>query len=625
MRINIISILAPLAAAAIITGCDKTATERTWSTDPDAVIVNASVGTLTRSNPLGNEEEQKKFNPGDVISIWQKSTNKIYDYVLGENGWAPVNNDKYMVWPSNKKDNFSAAYQYSASKNLVTDQSTLAGLASADCMVNEAIVVSEAPSDNKLSFTMPRIFSLVTVRIAGYNEQYNAEKDKISDLKIYLTHSSLAAAEAVSPYVLDAQGKEPASAAEGTIGWTYSAIGRSPGDNAGKVVFIEFKIAGKTETVTGIPTLENGKKYTFNLTVGKRKIDAGDISVSDWGSTGNLIEGGGEQDAEKTSDPISMTVLREQLKAWNEANPENKKELKDLITKELLDENCKKGKLIISGDFDNTTPAYTSQNYTCHGMSEETLEAFGKIAEYVRNKNNNVIELDLSGLKGLTAIGEIKDKNGNVAWDLSFYRSSLVTFIGSPDITIIDGSAGDCFGHNDKLVSVSGLENVTSARGAFGYCSSLSEVPSMPKVTNLRDTFNGTAIKELCHGNVEILSVRDCKDLTVIDCPKVNCLIGKAFLSDISLMNNLKELHLTSASFEYVHVQAFYGVPINQVTLYLNDNQKDNIDKDNEYAWTPKKSGGTSAVDGTLPTGTPSSSVSLKDFKAIYCGETQIK
>ena len=37
MKINIISILAPLAAAAIFAGCSKTAPERTWSTDPDAV------------------------------------------------------------------------------------------------------------------------------------------------------------------------------------------------------------------------------------------------------------------------------------------------------------------------------------------------------------------------------------------------------------------------------------------------------------------------------------------------------------------------------------------------------------------------------------------------------------
>ena len=39
MKINIISIVAPLAAAAILTGCATPASERIWSTDPDAVRI----------------------------------------------------------------------------------------------------------------------------------------------------------------------------------------------------------------------------------------------------------------------------------------------------------------------------------------------------------------------------------------------------------------------------------------------------------------------------------------------------------------------------------------------------------------------------------------------------------
>ena len=66
----------------------------------------------------------------------------------------------------------------------------------------------------------------------------------------------------------------------------------------------------------------------------------------------------------------------------------------------MFDENCKNGKLIISGEFDNTTPAYEDTgSKKCYGMSEETLEAFEKIAEYVRTKANNVKEVDLSDSK----------------------------------------------------------------------------------------------------------------------------------------------------------------------------------------------------------------------------------
>ena len=38
-------------------------------------------------------------------------------------------------------------------------------------------------------------------------------------------------------------------------------------------------------------------KYTYNLTVGKDKVEAGDITVSEWGSTVDLNGEGGEQDA----------------------------------------------------------------------------------------------------------------------------------------------------------------------------------------------------------------------------------------------------------------------------------------------------------------------------------------
>ena len=39
-------------------------------------------------------------------------------------------------------------------------------------------------------------------------------------------------------------------------------------------------------------------KYTYNLTVGKDKVEAGDITVSEWGSTVDLNGEGGEQDVD---------------------------------------------------------------------------------------------------------------------------------------------------------------------------------------------------------------------------------------------------------------------------------------------------------------------------------------
>lgn len=648
MRINIISILVPLASAALLAGCTKTAPERIWATDPDAVRIEASVGVLTKTYPAGTEEEQKKFKgpegqkyPGDRIAVSAEANGqaeKTVTYEFDAEVWNPVPATDYLVWkapvtykawyPASAKDGFTLPADQSGS--LVENHGNFE---KADFMIGEYVCGSKdkIPSDHKLKLTMNRKMALVTVNVDKnrLNNQFDGK-----DIYMIRVESIRSGRSVVSP---DGTGSgDPVDVRPYRYDIAYSTDGNYhaivvPCDGDDSAVFLKITVWWKPGTeqdkavlyVTGRPAFEAGKHYTYNITVGKDKLEAGDITVSDWGATVDLIEGGGEQEADKLSDPISMSGLRSRLKAWNDANPNDQKQLKDLITKELFDENCKNGKLIISGEFDNTTPAYEDTgSKKCYGMSEETLEAFEKIAEYVRTKANNVKEVDLSGLKGLTAIGKIQKKNGSESYDLSFYAGYLETFIGSPDITVIDS----CFGNNNNLVSVSGLENVTGARGAFQGCRKLSVVPNMPKATNLRYTFSDTAIKELRHDNAEILAISDCASLEVIDCPKVNWLIGGAFKGNIRALDNLKELHLTAESFELVNANVFQGgIPIGRVALYLNENQVDNIKhiaSNDYYEWRPKKAdGNTSAVqaDGTTDY------ILLNSFEHIYCGNTRIK
>ena len=642
MKINIISILAPLAAAAIFAGCDKTAPERTWSSDPDAVRIEASV-LQTKTSPDGKDGDPSQFLPKDEIAVYDGS--KTVTYWFDGDDWLPKPETDYLVWKA--PVTYKAWYPASAKDgfDLPTDQSRSSGseaaaknFAKADFMVGEYVCDSKdkIPTDHKLKLTMQRKMALVTVnvdksRLKNQFEGMDIYKILVESIQSGLSHVSSDGTGSGSP--VDVKPGPSDDAYKDGKGDYHAIVVPCGGDASAQ--FLKVTVSWKDDAhpngedtpfvVTGRPTFEAGKHYTYNLTIGKDKVEAGDITVSDWGSPVPLIDGGGEQEADKLSDPISMTDLRTQLKAWNDANPENKKELKDLITTELLNENCKNGKLIISGEFDNTTPAYTATQYrTCHGMSVETLEAFEKIAAYVRDKNNNkVTVLDLSGVKGLTAIGEIPKKDGNVPYDLSFENSGLVTFIGSPNIVAF-GSAGSGFWGNLNLVSVSGLENVIYAGYAFPNCSSLSEVPNMPKATDFRNAFSGTAIKVLCHKNVEKLTISGCNELTKIDCPKVNYLISKAFSSPLP---KLTELRLTSDYFEEVHVDAFDGVVKAECSLWLNANQEGNIDKTNNlFAWTPKKSDqSTSAVDNSGGGNQGKTSISLEGFKAIYCGDKQIK
>ena len=641
MKINIISILAPLAAAAVFAGCDKTAPERIWSSDPDAVRIEASV-LQTKTSPDGSGGfDPSQFLSYDEIAVYDGS--KTVTYWFDGDDWLPKPETDYLVWkapvtykawyPASSKDGF----------DLPTDQSRSSGSTAAadnfkkaDFMTGEFVCDAKGkiPTDHKLKLTMQRKMALVTVNVDKSRLKNQFEGKDIYMIRVESIQSgqSIVSSDGIgSGSPVDVKPGPYDGAYEDGKGDYHAIV--IPCDGDASATFLKITVSwlpgyddDKAELyVTGRPAFEAGKHYTYNLTIGKDKVEAGDITVSNWGSTVPLIDGGGEQDADKLSDPISMTDLRTQLKAWNKANPENKKELKDLITTELLNENCKNGKLIISGEFDNTNPAYTATQYrTCHGMSVETLEAFEKIAAYVRDKNNSkVTVLDLSGVKGLTAIGEIPKKDGDVPYDLSFENSGLVTFIGSPDIVAF-GSAGSGFWGNLNLVSVSGLENVIYAGYAFPNCSSLSEVPNMPKATDFRNAFSGTAIKVLCHKNVEKLTISGCNELTKIDCPKVNYLISKAFSSPLP---KLTELRLTSDYFEEVHVDAFDGVVKAECSLWLNANQETNITKNgNVIAWTPKKSdGSTSAVDNSGGGNQGKTSISLEGFKAIYCGDKQIK
>ena len=634
MNMNILKLLAPLA---LLAGCAKTTTpEYSWTTDPDAVRIEASV-LQTKTSPDGSGGfDPSQFLSYDEIAVYDGS--KTVTYWFDGDVWAPKPDTDYLVWkapvtykawyPASSKDGF----------DLPTDQRRSSGsaaaagnFAKADFMIGEYVCDSKGkiPSDHKLKLVMQRKMALVTVnvdkdRLKNQFEGKDIYMIRVESIQSGLSHVSSDGTGSGSPVeVLPG----PYDGAYENGKGDYHAIVVPCGGDA-SAQFLKITVSWKDDAhpygedtpfiVTGRPTFEAGKRYTYKLTVGKDKVEAGDITVSGWGATVDLND-----DADKLSDPISMTDLRTQLKAWNDANPNSPKQLKDLITTDLLDANCKKGKLIITGEFDNTTPAYEDTgSKKCYGMSVETLETFEKIAEYARTEANNVKELDLSGLKGLTAIGDIPKKNGSTPYDLSFYAGKFEKFIGSPDIIALEG---ETFGNNNNLTSVSGLENVTSAWGAFNGCRSLSEVPDMPKATVLRRTFSGTAIKELKHDKVELLAIGDCSALEVIDCPKVNYLIGEAFKSLTTPMNSLKELRLTSEYFEYVLVSAFYGVNINQVTLYLNANQESNIEhveSNNYYVWRPKKADGkTPAVqaDGTTDY------VLLNDFKAIYCGETPIK
>lgn len=267
------NILYTLALLSIFASCAKTELPHFGGeNDPNAVVISPSVAVLSsKSNPLGDDEAQKKFNEGDVITIKDLSDSKVYTYKLTNGSWKSTD-EKCLLWHSESL-NIEASYGSKGNEGQgVVDQSDAEKIASADYMTFSG-QVSRTKGSNELSFSMTRQQALVTVVIASYGNQYNPIKDLISELKIC----------DLTPYIRDADGNYTDVRDNGTVGYRYSAI--VPG---GQSLGIFYKVHDQDRKVIdplNQTHFDAGNSYTINLRVGKDKIEVDDISVSDWDST----------------------------------------------------------------------------------------------------------------------------------------------------------------------------------------------------------------------------------------------------------------------------------------------------------------------------------------------------
>lgn len=277
-----------MALLTLFAACTKTPQAGTgYAADPDAVRVNVSVGSLTRSNPLGSAEEQTRFNAGDKISVIHVSANKLVNYKFDGISWAPEG-DNYLKWQSGGENTFRLQYPYIGYERdfgeFFKDQSTLEKMSRSDLMKSEDIGYTEIPDDKRLTATLKRQRSLVTVVIAGFADEFSSEDAKITDLKMHLWDGGQGdEIITVTPYIRDAQGAAQPEGTAGLKGYSYTAIGRNGCDYRGNA-FISMIVAGKTLTVSNPAPMEIGKHYIYNLMVGKETVKIAGVTVAPWGT-----------------------------------------------------------------------------------------------------------------------------------------------------------------------------------------------------------------------------------------------------------------------------------------------------------------------------------------------------
>ena len=277
-------------AGLLLAGCATDSdNNNTWLSDPNAVHVSASVGSIfTRSNPAASDETgQKGFNNGDVMGVSNSGKSLTYTYNEGTNDWQP-GNGSYLVWdasnlefqcwyPADGKNTFSKGY-------IQEDQSNETEIAKSDYMMADVGYVG-IPSDRKLKVPMFRKTARLIFNIQSFNDQFDASTTKVNHIRI----ASKASTDASETSITNIK---PLQNGEGGKGTTYTAL-VIPGAVEGHLYFTTDE-AAETPLVVKTGTLEAGKSYTYNLIVGKNKVTIGGVTVAEWG-TGKIDGGKAEE------------------------------------------------------------------------------------------------------------------------------------------------------------------------------------------------------------------------------------------------------------------------------------------------------------------------------------------
>ena len=273
-------------AGLLLAGCATDSdNSNTWLSDPNAVHVSASVGSIfTRSNPAASDEAgQKSFNTGDVMGVSNNGTSITYTYNKDTNDWQP-GNGSYLVWDASNL-NFECWYpadgKNTSSKGYIQeDQSSTEAIAKSDYMAAD-VICGRIPSDRKLKVPMFRKTARLILNIQSFNDQFDASTTKVNHIRI----ASNASTEASETSIINIK---PLQNGEGGKGTTYTAL-VIPGEVEGKLYFTTDEDT-EAPLVVKTGTLEAGKSYTYNLIVGKNKVTIGGVTVAEWGP--DKIDGG---------------------------------------------------------------------------------------------------------------------------------------------------------------------------------------------------------------------------------------------------------------------------------------------------------------------------------------------
>ncbi len=269
----------------VFVSCQKT--DRADALDPNALLISAEIaseGEKTRSNPVGESVDARtSFLVGDKISV-ETLTELPIIYTLGAEGWT---SDSYLLWEG---DNMTvqAYYPHDASVDKFTlpvNQSTITGIAKADYMVYDKLA-SRPAEGAPLALTLERQTARVIVNIVKFSDEFSNPDDMVlQSLYIGSEYDKVDRIYAAQPTMITPYATVGSGTVVGGINSQYQAL-VLPGFGNATTDFIRVRVNNTDLKVTGIPAMEAGHSYTYNLTVGKNKVTLGSVQVNDWATDG---------------------------------------------------------------------------------------------------------------------------------------------------------------------------------------------------------------------------------------------------------------------------------------------------------------------------------------------------
>lgn len=281
-------LLCAWAVGLLMTGCGSEDEMPQRQDHADVVRIAASVGTTTRTLPDGiTETEQQQFVNNDKIAVEATYTingtneTKSVQYQYADGQWNSVDGD-FLTWrkkasafqfksfyPADGTNSFTAGCVYA-------DQTTTADMAKSDYMT-ATVNTTTRPADCMLRLGMDRQTARLILNIKKIATEFPAGT-KIDHVVVVSSKDV-----PVSSQQVEISPKQQGDGGETT---TYTAL-VSPDAIAVKI----YMTADGTPLTAKTATLEKGKSYTYDLTVGKTKIDIEGIKVNDW-NNGETIDGG---------------------------------------------------------------------------------------------------------------------------------------------------------------------------------------------------------------------------------------------------------------------------------------------------------------------------------------------